>query len=176
MAAVFHVKFDFGPKSEFNQPNLDDPRSCAHSEENSVGRFEWSWCHLACFKDTGIIGLGSLALQLTIVLNILYDLGVELPSGHTPFGVVWGMDGGMVASNSYISTREFVFCWVCRTQYNHRYFTRKPARELVVEIEPEKVSKKLYFHAFTGCNIVSAFRRNGEKEHEKPATFVMRFL
>jgi len=131
---------------------------------------------LACFKDTGIIGLGSLALQLTIVLNILYDLGVELPSAHPPFGVVWGMDGGMVASNSYISTREFVFCWVCRTQYNHRYFTRKPARELVVEIEPEKVSEQLYFHAFTGCNIVSAFLRNGEKEHDKPATFVISFL
>ena len=38
-----------------------------------------------------------------------------------------------------------------------------PVHEVVSSIGPEKVSGILFFHAFTGCDVVSGFRGKGKK-------------
>ena len=152
-------------------------------DENFVGRFEWYWCPFTCFKRYCNVWLMLFSPPTCHFFNSLHGPGVQsrvlsrLPSVF-PFGVVWGLDGGPVASNFFISTPEFFFWWVCQTttQYKQRYLTMIPTHELVVAIRPETVSEQLYSQAFTGCDIVSPFRRKGKKEHGKPATFVIRFL
>jgi len=76
--------------------------------------------------------------------------------------LVWGPDGGLVASYSNIYSPAFSFLCVSvlMTRYRQRYLMRIPARGL--GIVPEKVSEQLYFHAFTGCETISAFRRKGK--------------
>ena len=38
-----------------------------------------------------------------------------------------------------------------------------PIHDMVVNLSPEKSSGMLFFHAFTGCDVVSAFRGKGKK-------------
>ena len=38
-----------------------------------------------------------------------------------------------------------------------------PVHELLSAIGPEKANEILYFHAFTGCDVMSAFHRKGKK-------------
>ena len=114
---------------------------------------------LYVLKDTGIISY-ILALQLAFFFKYFTRPrcpipGVKSPSACPP---VWCGVGPGWRPDSDISTPKFSFLWVCltTTRYKLCYLTRIPARELVVEIEPDKVSKQLYFHAFT-CDIVPGF-------------------
>jgi len=81
-----------------------------------------------------------------------------------PFGVVWGQDGSLVAhfSNTRYIYSKLLWVSLTMTRYKQRYLMGIPARELDIKIVPEKVCEQLYFHTFTGCDIVSAFRRKGK--------------
>ena len=68
-------------------------------------------------KDTWIIGYSCLALQLAVVCNVLHGPGVQSRvlsrlSHVLPFGVVWDLGGGLVASFSNIPTPDFFFLCV----------------------------------------------------------------
>ena len=49
-----------------------------------------------------------------------------------------------------------------------------PIHDMVVNLGPEKSSGILFFHAFTGCDVVSAFRGEG-KRHGKHGRFALKW-
>ena len=51
--------------------------------------------------------------------------------------------------------------WVAFGKGEHRRWI--PIHELVCAIGPEKMSGMLFFHAFTGCDVVSSFNGKGKK-------------
>ena len=51
-----------------------------------------------------------------------------------------------------------------------------PVHELYRSVGHEKGRGITLFHAFTGCDVVSAFRGKGKKLHGRPGTCVLRLL
>jgi len=51
--------------------------------------------------------------------------------------------------------------WIAFGQGKHLKWI--PIHDIVPEIGPEKTNGILFFHAFTGCDVVSAFRGKGKK-------------
>lgn len=51
--------------------------------------------------------------------------------------------------------------WIAFGQGTHLKWI--PIHDIVSTIGPEKTSGILFFHAFTGCDVVSAFRGKGKK-------------
>ena len=47
-----------------------------------------------------------------------------------------------------------------------------PVHDVVSSIGPEKVGGILFFHAFTGCDVVSGFRGKGKNLHGRYGTYV----
>ena len=51
-----------------------------------------------------------------------------------------------------------------------------PVHELYRSIGPEKGRGVIFFHAFTGCDVVSAFRGKAKNLHGRPGTCGLRLL
>ena len=62
--------------------------------------------------------------------------------------------------------------WFAFGKGEHRRWI--PIHELVSAIGPETTSGMLFFHAFTGCDVVSSFNGKGKKKHGRHGMYAMK--
>jgi len=117
MTAIFHLKLGFGSNSEFSWPNWMICASyCSLLTSWHCRRREFSWpillVVLSWFNGYWNHKLRFCNPSSCHFFHVL--LVPDVPSRMMnrlqpvcPCCVVWGLDGGLIASNSYISTLKF---------------------------------------------------------------------